>query len=151
MNNISNKSAWNQKQIQEFLEETRIPIRISVVDGKYPFICSVWFECVDSLLVIVCHKNSKLSRNLIQEGRCAFEIANNEPPYLGVRGKADVQVSGNDAKPTLTNLIKRYLGNTNHRLAHWLLGRSEEEIEFTLHPTWITSWDYRQRMERANS
>ena len=44
MDNLSRKSAWNQKQLKEFLVSSKIPIRVSVLDGEYPLVCSVWFE-----------------------------------------------------------------------------------------------------------
>ena len=150
MNKLSNKSAWDQEKIEDFLSRTRIPVRISVIDGKYPLICSVWFEHEHGKLKIVSHKNSKLAKSLIKEGRCAFEIAANEPPYLGVRGKADVESSKGGAEATLRRLIERYLGGSNQNLADWLLSRVEDEIEFTLHPAWTTSWDYGRRMETTD-
>ena len=151
MNNLSSRSAWNQEKIGDFLFKTRIPVRISVIDGKYPLICSVWFEHQQGKLRIVSHKNSKLAKSLIKEGRCAFEIAANAPPYVGVRGKADVEPSKGNSEATLRRLIERYLRGTNQKLADWLLSRVEDEIEFTLHPTWTTSWDYGLRMETTDN
>lgn len=150
MDNLSQKSAWSQDQLQQFLLSACIPIRISAIDGDYPFICSVWFEYTDGKLLVVSHKDSKLARTLLREGRCAFEIAPNDPPYCGVRGKADVEAGEGDAEATLKRLIERYLGDTNQGLASWLLGRAADEVVFTLHPTWATSWDYGGRMESAD-
>ena len=82
-------------------------------------------------------------------GRCAFEIAPNEPPYQGVRGKAQVSSNRENAESTLLSLIDRYLGGTNKSLAKWLLSRVDDELEFVLTPTWVTSWDYGGRMEDA--
>ncbi len=135
--------------MQRFLESSTIPIRISVQDGDYPLICSVWYECLDGNLCIVSHKDSRLAQLLQANGRCAFEIAPNDPPYCGVRGKADVTTSNTGAEPILKRVIERYLGNTNQRLADWLLGRVADELVFTLEPTWATSWDYGSRMEEA--
>ncbi len=150
MKNLSSKSDWTAAQVQQFLESTKIPIRIAAMDGGYPLICSVWHRYRDGNLRIVSHKRSKLANLLQQAGRCAFEIAPNDPPYCGVRGKADVVVSDEDAEALLKHLIARYLGNSNQGLANWLLGRVEDEIVFTLCPTWATSWDYGGRMENAD-
>lgn len=151
MNNLSKKSAWNQDQLHQFLHETRVPMRISVIDGDYPFICSVWFEHADGTLRIVSHKDSKLAKSLVREGRCAFEIAPNEPPYHGVRGKADVTAEEGSSEPTLKRLIARFLGDSNEGLANWLLGRIDDEVTFVLTPSWATTWDYGQRMESTDS
>lgn len=150
MKNLSNKSGWNAAQVQRFLERSTIPIRIAVADGDYPLICSVWYEYLDGDLCIVSHKGSKLAKLLRQAGRCAFEIAPNEAPYCGVRGKADVTASYDCAESALKRLIQRYLGDSNQGLANWLLGRVDDEIVFTLHPTWATSWDYGGRMENID-
>jgi hypothetical protein len=41
----------------------------------------------------------------------------------------------------------RYLGKRESRLAQWLLGRADEEYVVRIAPSWITSWDFSERME----
>ena len=151
MDNLSKKSAWNQQELRDFLVSSKIPIRISVLDDEYPLICSVWFECLDEKLVIVSHEDSKLAKTLLRQRKCGFEIATNDPPYKGVRGKADVVAEAEGSEDTLRRVIQRYLGGTNQKLASWLLSRVEHEVKFTLHPTWVTSWDYGERMEQIRT
>ena len=151
MDNLSRKSAWNQTQLKEFLVSSKIPIRVSVLDGEYPLICSVWFEYLDGKLVIVSHRESKLAKVLVSQRKCGFEIASNNPPYRGVRGKADVLYELGNSEGTLRRIIRRYLGETNQGLASWLLSRVKDEMKFTLHPKWVTSWDYGERMEQTQS
>lgn len=151
MDNLSRKSAWNQKQLKEFLVSSKIPMRVSVLDGDYPLVCSVWFEYLDGKLVIVSHRESKLAKVLVSQRKCGFEIASNNPPYRGVRGKADVLYELGNSEGTLRRIIRRYLGETNQGLALWLLSRVKHEMKFTLHPKWVTSWDYGERMEQAQS
>ncbi|MBO6657550.1 MAG: pyridoxamine 5'-phosphate oxidase family protein [Pseudomonadales bacterium] len=150
MKNLSTKSDWDQRQVETFLKSSRIPIRIAVDDGDYPLICSVWYQYRDGTLCIVSHKTSKLAKLLQARGRCAFEIAPNDPPYQGVRGKAEVSSNQDDVHSTLRHLIDRYLGATNRSLAKWLLSRVDDELGFVLTPTWVTSWDYGGRMDDAN-
>ena len=151
MDNLSRKSAWNQKQLKEFLVSSKIPMRVSVLDGDYPLVCSVWFEYLDGKLVIVSHRESKLAKVLVSQRKCGFEIASNNPPYRGVRGKADVLYELGNSEGTLRRIIRRYLGETNQGLESWLLSRVKHEMKFTLHPKWVTSWDYGERMEQAQS
>ena len=151
MDNLSKKSAWHQQELQDFLVSCKIPIRISVLDDEYPLICSVWFEYLDEKLVIVSHEDSKLAKTLLRQRKCGFEIATNDPPYKGVRGKADVVAEAEGSGDTLRRVIQRYLGGTNQKLASWLLSRVEHEVKFTLHPTWVTSWDYGERMEQIRT
>ena len=149
MTNISATSAWTEAEIAAFLGDTQIPLRIAVVDGDAPLICSVWFAYSNGNLICVSHQDSRLAQLLTKAGRCGFEVAPNQPPYHGVRGKARVTVSAADAESQLRKLIEHYLGDTNQKLANWLLGRADDEKVFVLTPTWITSWDYRNRMEVA--
>ena len=151
MDNLSKKSAWSQQELQDFLVSTKIPIRISVLDDEYPLICSVWFEYADSKLIIVSHEESKLAKTLLRQRKCGFEIATNDPPYRGVRGKANVDAELGGSEDTLRRVIQRYLGETNQKLASWLLSRVEHEVKFTLHPTWVTSWDYGERVEQTRT
>ena len=151
MDNLSRKSAWSQKQLKEFLVSSKIPIRVSVLDGDYPLICSVWFEYLDGKLIIVSHRESKLAKTLLRQRKGGFEIATNDRPDRGVRGKANVDAELGGSEDTLRRVIQRYLGETNQKLASWLLSRVEHEVKFTLHPTWVTSWDYGERMEQTRT
>ena len=151
IDNLSKKSAWDQRELQEFLGSSKIPIRVSVLDDEYPLICSVWFEYVDGKLIIVSHEESKLAKTLLRQRKCGFEIATNDPPYRGVRGKANVVGELGASEDILRRVIQRYLGGTNQKLASWLLSRVEREVKFTLHPTWVTSWDYGERMEQTRT
>ena len=78
--------------------------------------------------------------------RVGFEIASNEPPYKGVRGKGNAKLTQENVSNTLHEVIVRFLGSTNSNLARWLLGRAEEEYVIKITPNWITSWDYSERM-----
>ncbi len=127
---LAAKSAWSKGDIADFLEGSNIPIRIAVQDKDFPLICSVWFayDATKEVIYCVSHESSYLVKLLKQAGRCAFEVAPNEPPYLGVRGKANVTVLQDDAGEVLHELINRYLGDTASPLAKWLLGRIDQEL-----------------------
>lgn len=149
MSVISKTSDWDTQQISLFLTDTTIPIRLAVIDGDTPLICSLWFAFDQQQLVCVSHKDSKITRLLQDVGRCGFEVATNEAPYHGIRGKATVEVVANSPESRLRGLIEHYLGDTNQKLANWLLRRVDDECEIRLTPTWITAWDYSHRMDRG--
>ena len=75
-----------------------------------------------------------------------FEIALNAPPYKGVRGKGNATLTKENVSDTLHEVIVRFLGDTTSNLARWLLGRADEEYVIEIAPSWITSWDYSERM-----
>lgn len=146
--NLKKSSAWSEQEVCSFLATSKIPLRIATTTGSYPTLCSVWymFDEPRGDLLCVSHENSQLVSDLMANQKCAFEIAPNEPPYFGVRGKAMVTLSKESALETLTTIIPRYLGDTESRLAKWLIGRSDEEYVIRLRPVQMTSWDYRERM-----
>ncbi|MGV0033725.1 MAG: hypothetical protein ACNYPE_01770 [Candidatus Azotimanducaceae bacterium WSBS_2022_MAG_OTU7] len=55
-------------------------------------------------------------------------------------------IAKDHARETLSTVIPRYLGDTNSRLAKWLIGRSGEEYVLRLAPVQLTSWNYSERM-----
>ena len=146
---ILNKSSdWPEAEIHSYLASSKIPMRIATSTDAYPTLCSVWFlfDPVEGDLLCVSHKNSQLVTDLAANNKCAFEIAPNNPPYHGVRGKALATLSTDGSLEILTTVIQRYLGATDSRLAKWLIGRSAEEYVVRLKPVSLTSWDYSERM-----
>lgn len=146
--NVHPRSDWSQHQIEDFLQQSVIPIRIACVskDG-FPVVASLWFYYADDALWSATHKNAFIVRQLERSPKAGFEIATNDYPYRGVRGKADASVTREDAKAVLARLIDRYLGDSNQELAAWLLGRAEDEYVIRLSPRRINAWDFSRRME----
>ena len=85
---VHSKSAWQEAQITAFLKEACIPLRIASpgTDG-YPTICSLWFLYEDGALWSASHKNAYIVSQLQNDPNVGFEIATNEFPYRGVRGR----------------------------------------------------------------
>ncbi|MCG3169880.1 MAG: hypothetical protein CALGDGBN_01410 [Pseudomonadales bacterium] len=140
-------SAWDAAAITEFLARSHTPMRLAAnAANGFPQLASVWFEYAGGSLWCAMHEGSAMVPLLAHDPRCAFEIATNDPPYHGVRGQAQVALLREGASPLLTRLISRYLGDSNPRLAAWLLGRADQEFVVRLDPVWITAWDYAARM-----
>ncbi len=141
------KGPWNREEIEQFLAETRYPLRLACVgaDG-YPRVVSVWFAYADNRLFCVSHRASVLVRLLRGNPRVGFEVAPNQPPYRGVRGQGDATVAEQGGADMLESLLGRYLGGTGSGLADWLLSRSEDELLITVSVRRWFSWDYRNRM-----
>jgi len=144
---VSQRSAWDESVIEQFLKDTVIPLRISVNDKDgFPLICSLWYYYHNKNIYCATSSGSRVCDLLMQDGRCAFEVAPDSPPYRGVRGQANVTINYSIGKEVLKQLITRYLGNTHSSLAKWLLSRVESEVSLILKPVWISSWDYTDRM-----
>ncbi len=144
---IANSSAWSADEIETYLLDADIPIRLAC-NGKegYPVLCSMWFQLADDSLWCASHESSRVIAALKDNPKCAFEVASNEMPYRGVRGQADVVLHRAAAADVLERLMARYLDESNASLAAWLRSRVGGEYAIELQPRWVSAWDYRHRM-----
>lgn len=134
--------------MHEFLDAVRIPIRIACkTETGWPMVVSLWFMHQDGLLYCATQKSAKIVHYLQNDARCAFEIAEDQPPYCGIRGQARASIDETLGVDILEKLIARYLGNTNITLASNLRAKSESEVAIILEPMRIFTWDFSQRME----
>ena len=146
------KGPWSQQEIEQFLAEIVIPLRIACVgaDG-FPRVVSVWFLFRDGHLLSVSHQDSSLVALLRADAKVGFEVARELPPYRGVRGQGVAMLTYEGAGAVLDEVLQRYLGGTDSDLARWLLSRRDEEVLISIEPERLFSWDYRERMGTANS
>jgi hypothetical protein len=141
---------WTGSEVRQFLAEARIPMRLAAnTDTGFPVILSLWFLPEGDELLAAVHQDSRIAGRLAADPRCAFEVAPNEPPYRGVRGRATASLATDGASVLLERLLDRYLGSTDSSLGRFLLARAEEELIVRLRPSRIASWDYSERMADA--
>jgi len=145
---ISRRGPWSATEVRQFLDGSTIPMRLAAnTSAGYPVVVSLWFLRDGDDLLAAVHRDAKIVGRLEDDPRCGFEIATNEPPYRGVRGQADVDLSSEGAAALLRGLMNRYLGETDTKLGRFLLSRADEELVVRLRPNWLASWDYTERME----
>lgn len=146
-NIIASHSNWNAEQIKSYLQTTEIPTRLACNGNEgYPVLCSMWFLLGDNSLWCASHENNRIVTALLQNPKCAFEIANNDMPYRGVRGQGDVILHRKGAADVLERLMARYLDDSNAKLAAWLRSRADGEYAIEIQPRWLSAWDYGHRM-----
>ena len=142
--NISGK--WDLKTIESYLKDSVIPLRLSVITPSgYPLVVSMWFLYEEQAIWCAAQKDSALVSHLLKNRNCGFEIAPNEPPYMGVRGKGKAEIV-DEGIEKLRALIERYLDEKNSGLAEWLISRSSSEVAIKIRPECFYSWDYSERM-----
>ena len=142
------KGPWSTDQIQGFLRDTRIPLRIAV-NGALgrPVLASLWFAPQGGRLWCATQQGASIASLLARDPRCAFEISVETPPYFGVRGTGTATLHSDRGEEVLRELIDRYLANTDSKIARFLLERAEHETAIAIEPETLVSWDYRERME----
>ena len=137
---------WSLDDVQHFLEQTAIPIRLASNGRGFPLVQSQWFLYEDGALWCCAQADSVLAKRLTRDPRCAFEVSGDLPPYRGVRGTGHASEHADEAPRVLPLLIERYLGTTPSPLADWLLSRLEVEVAIRISDLSVTSWDYSARM-----
>lgn len=149
MRMIRSTSAWDDHQIDRFLADTVIPIRLACIDRDgEPLICSLWYLYSEGALWCATQQSANLVAFLEAEPRCGFEVAPEAMPYRGVRGQGRVSLSAAQGPDILLRLIDRYLGNRKSSFASWLIARSATEVAIRLEADWMTSWDFSKRMDQ---
>ena len=137
---------WDRSQIQAFLDDTVIPIRIASAGRTSPLVQSLWFLYDEDALWCASQVDSVLTRRLHADPRCGFEIAGDNPPYRGVRGSGRAELLPERAATVLPRLISRDLGDDPSPLATWLLSRVDSEVAIRISDLRVTSYDFTSRM-----
>jgi len=138
---------WTRERVVQYLTDTVVPLRLAChVDDGWPLVLSLWYLYEDDAIWCATQASATVARHLARDGRCAFEIAPNEPPYRGVRGRGRVIVDTQRGAAVLEHLIARYLGPQESPLARWLRRRAEHEVALRVGSLSVTSWDYTERM-----
>jgi len=141
---------WSNDQIQSFLRDVRIPVRIACNGATgHPVIASLWFVPQDGRLWCATQRGSRVASLLARDPRCAFEVSVETPPYRGVRGRGVATLHDGRGEEILRVLLERYLGGTESRLASLLLARAKHETAIGIEPQTMVSWDYEERMGPA--
>ena len=144
------KGPWSKEQIERFLRETQIPVRLTCNSASgHPVLISLWFTPLGDKLWCATQRTARIAAMLERDPRCAFEVSMEKPPYYGVRGPAHATLHDDRGEEILRKLIDRYLGNSTSHLARFLLGRVERETAIAIEPKMLVSWDYRERMSDA--
>ena len=137
-------------QTTTFLDAMRIPLRLSCVTASgWPFVLSLWYLHEAGRLYCATLETARVVEYLRREPRCGFEVAADQPPYCGVRGRALAEIDPAQGPNVLGRLLDRYLGSRDNSLARRLLARSQDEVAIVLTPVQVFTWDYRQRMADA--
>ncbi|MBW2493280.1 MAG: pyridoxamine 5'-phosphate oxidase family protein [Deltaproteobacteria bacterium] len=147
---MRHKGPWSKERIDEFLQETRIPVRLACNGASgHPVLISLWFIPLGEAIWCATQRTARIASMLSRDPRCAFEVSVEQPPYCGVRGRAVAVLHDDRGEEILRKLIDRYLGNSNSALARFLLARADSETAIAIEPQSLISWDFRERMRDA--
>lgn len=137
---------WDHPAIEDFLHESTIPLRLASAGSNAPLVQSLWFLYEDSALWCCTRADAVVTRRLLRDPHCGFEVCADTAPYRGVRGHGAADIVPDRAADVLPRLIDRYLGSTESDLAKWLLSRLDEEVAIRIGDLSVTSFDFTRRM-----
>ncbi len=140
------KGRWSENQIEEFLDEIKVPIRIACNTKHGLWMVSLWFIYRDGNIYCASSKDSDIVSFLRDYPDIAFEISTNNPPYRGVRGRGKVELEEDPDKELLKELFNRYIENKDIPLKNYLFSDDREEININIEPSVLYSWDFTERM-----
>lgn len=137
------RGTWNERELERFLTESRIPIRLAVHRGDGSmWMVALWYRYRDGSFECVTPMNAALVEFLRSGSSVAFDVSTNDPPYRGVRGNGGAALSPDEDRETLVALIDRYLGGTESSLADLLLTDEGGMIRIRIQPNEMYCWDY---------
>jgi hypothetical protein len=138
----------NFTELEGFLDKLKIPVRLAcTTETGWPVVLSLWFVHRDGRLYCATQESARVVNYLKNDPRCGFEIAEDHPPYCGVRGQAKANIRKDIGVEILEELLLRYLGTLEHPLAKDLLSKGETEVAIELEPLQIFTWNFSKRMK----
>ena len=114
---IRSTSAWDEHQIDRFLAETVIPIRLACIDREASHSSVRSGICMQKARSGVRHSKPRVWLRFCRRTALRFRVAPESMPYRGVRGQGKVSLSAAQGPDILLRLIDRYLGNRDSALA----------------------------------
>jgi len=143
---------FSEREVSAFLEQAVLPVRLAcnAAPGQ-PLVLSLWFVPEAGALYCASLRSARVVRCLERDPRCAFEVAGDQPPYRGVRGRGTARIEPARGEEILRRALRRYLGGEDAPLARWLLSRSAREVAIRVEPERVASFDYTQRMTASTT
>lgn len=132
--------------MESYLLHATIPIRLGTAGSTGPIVQSMWFDYQDGRIWCSTQSDAVIVRRLRRDPRVGYEVAPDNPPYHGVRGRATADIVPDVSGDVLDRLIAKYLDDPQSGLARWLRSRAATEVSLRLTPVTMRSWDYSSRM-----
>ena len=137
---------WTIQEVHRHLDDVRIPVRLSFLDRDgFPRVLSLWFERRGSHLWCATQRTAMVARALDRDDRVGFEVAGDEGPYRGARGRGRARLHHDQGSAVLGALMDRYL-DAGDPLIPRLRARAEQEVAIEIVPDRWFSWDFSRRM-----
>lgn len=142
---------WGVDQVTRWLDDARIPVRLSVLAPRGPLVVSLWYRFDGEAIWCATRSGADVVAHVRSDARVGIEVAPDLPPYRGVRGTGRAEVVPERGADTLELLLDRYLDAVNEPLAEQLRGNADDEVALRIGSLTLTSWDFSARMQPQES
>ena len=137
----------SEKEIIKFLKSNKMNLQLGTLDEKNEVnIHPVWFIFENDRFFIATETNSKKISNIKNNSRVYFLVANEESPYLGVKGKGNTRILYDmETNIKITEkIILKYLERKDSRLAKEVLEEISkgEEVVIEIIPEYYSAWKF---------
>jgi hypothetical protein len=147
---VQYKGPWSEPEVEGFLDGARFPLRIACnTRSGHPLLASLWFTPSEGGLWCATKRTAAIVRLLENDARCGFELAQETPPYRGVRGRATARLVPERGPEILRTLLERYRIDPASQLSKSLLKAVDQEVAIRIGPSGYFSWDFSERMRDA--
>src|SRR5918912_3302719 len=140
-----------REEAERFLE-SKLNLQIATIDEKgEPNIQPVWFyyDKDQGKLSIITSKSAKKTQNLSNRPTIYFSIDDENPPYKGVKGKANATIveDPNTILHQAEKISMKYIGTLDHPVAKEMADRSKngEGVLVEITPKFFSTWDFGKR------
>ncbi len=135
--------AMTHQELEEFLKAPRLA-RLAVVkkDGG-PHVSPVWYLWEDGHFWFTTTAGRVKGRAIRRDGRVAFTIDEDTPPYRGVIVEGRAVFVPERAEEVTRRLAVRYLGQEAGEAYARELLQSPGRTAFRVRPAKLITWDYR--------
>lgn len=129
------------EKLKEFLAKPILMDIATVTPEGYPHVTPVWFDYDGEVFRVSTTKERKKARNVLQNPRVGFSIAQHSLPYAAVVGYGDVERSDDPQGTLLQKLARKYLPPEKaEKYYQELMRAGSSRIILKITPRWILSW-----------
>jgi len=144
---MPNAPGMEQSEVDVFLANTKIPLRLGTVDSKGdPMIHPVWFHYMKGKVYLMSDKDTRKVRNIRAKRTVYFSVDTDATPNKGVKGKGTVVLITDIGKsvPVSEKIVAKYLGDLKSPMAKGMIDavRKGSEVLVEITPLYFSTWDY---------
>ena len=140
-------SELSESQVNEFLTQSKLNLLLGTVDEKNePNVHPVWYLYENEKLYVETGKATKKAQNVRNKNTAYFCIDDEQIPYKGVRGKANVKIIDEVSQmlSIAEKIMIKYTGDLENKVAKVLLDgvKNGSSVILELEPKYFATWDH---------